>query len=469
LIHSGEKMKKQPIFAIGLMVCVLAAHKGAVAANCEVLPDPCEPCVSVFNPCDNVCNPCDSVCQTGPFGKYLTEKSIFDSPLFENRLIGKKSQSRISFYGWMLTGVTVNNHGATTTYQNNRPSHFNYPSSINRDGTTVKRGGMEEWSGNSYVLQTEQQTDWKFNQVWFGAKRDLTDKFDWGFQADFFYGTDGRYSRNWGDKSFDYYWNSGDYFANFPQLFATVGTKKLYAKVGKFAGGFSTEGLAAPREFFYSHAMIAFGRPLVAEGVVVEWNPNKQWTISGGWLAGIMTSMFDNPYDDSAFLGKIMYRFSDTATLSYRVFYNDMGVRPGSNTGTRNQSHIVIFTKKINPNLSYMGEVAYSDNQTVAGVTGDSWGINNHLIYKINDKWSVGTRAEYHYSRNMSFDTRAVTGGEGGDLWEFTLATHYKINPKTTFRPEIRYDYTDYKNYRPFGNNQSNDQISGGCSFIVMF
>lgn len=448
-------MHKQLAVAL-LIACSIVAFNGkAVVAD------------SVPLPCDNVCPaPCDNVCRTNTPGNYLCNTSIFDSPLFENQLIGKKSKSRISCYGWMLTGITVNNHGATTEYQNYRPSRFTYPSSLNRDGT-VKRGGMVEDSGNSYVLQTEQQTDWKVNQLWFGAKRELTDKFDWGFQADFYYGTDGRYSRNWGDQTFDYYWNSGDYFANFPQLFAMVGTKKLYAKVGKFAGGFGYEGLAAPREFFYSHAMIAFGRPLVTEGVVVEWNPNKKWTVSGGWLAGYFNSIFDNPYDDSAFLGKITYRMTDTATLSYKVFYNDMT----RSYARRNYSQTVIFTWKINPKLAYMSEIAYSDNQNTTSVLGDSWGINNHLIYTINDKWSVGTRTEYHYSRRMSFDHPMVThGGYGGDLWEFTLAAHYKINPKTTFRPEIRYDYTDYKNgYRPFGGNENKDQISGGCSFIVMF
>ena len=451
-------MKNQPIFAICLMAFVLATPHRALAAQCEALPDPCDPC-------ESVCNPCDNICPTGSFGKYLTEKSIFDSPIFENQLIGKKSKSRVAFYGWMLTGITVNNHGATTEYQDTK-SAFTYPSRLGHNGQPIGNN-MTEDSGNTYVLQTEQQTDWKFNQVWFGAKRDLTDSFDWGFQSDFFFGTDGRYSRNWGDQSFDYYWSKGDYFANFPQLFATVGTKKLYAKIGKFAGGFSTEGLAAPREFFYSHAMIAFGRPLVAEGVVVEWNPNKKWTISGGWLAGIMNSMFENPYDESAFLGKMTYRMTETTALSYRVFYWDMTQK----NSVRNQSQTVIFTWKIDPKLSYMGEISYSDNQLGDSAIGDSWGINNHLIYTINEKWSVGTRAEYHYSRGLSFDTRGVTGGEGGDLWEFTLATNYKINPKTTFRPEIRYDYTDYKNgYRPFGgDNSKKDQLSGGCSFIVMF
>ena len=56
-------------------------------------------------------------------------------------------------------------------------------------------------------------------------------------------------------------------------------------------------------------------------------------------------------------------------------------------------------------------------------------------------------------------------------MWDVTLAAHYKLNPKTTIRPEIRYDYAHYSNgFKPFGGDFSkNDQLCGGVSFIVMF
>jgi hypothetical protein len=159
-------------------------------------------------------NPCDGICQTNSFGTYLCEKSIFDSPLFENRFIGKKSQSRVSFYGWMLTGITVNNHGATNQYDG--LSAYGYNNRLDRGGNPI-RNSMTDQSGNSYVLMLEQPADWKLNQLWLGAKRDLDNHFGWGFQSDFVYGTDLRYARNWGDGSFDYTWGSGDYFASFSQ------------------------------------------------------------------------------------------------------------------------------------------------------------------------------------------------------------------------------------------------------------
>jgi hypothetical protein len=69
------------------------------------------------------------------------------------------------------------------------------------------------------------------------------------------------------------------------------------------------------------------------------------------------------------------------------------------------------------------------------------------------------------------FDSTPITGGQGGDMWAMTLASHFKINPKTTFRPEIRYDHANYNNdaFSPFGNGTKNDQLSGGVSLIVVF
>jgi hypothetical protein len=471
-------MHKQLAAAILIAFSFIVFNGNAVVAD------------SVPLPCDNVCPaPCDNVYQTNSPGNYLCETSIFDSPLFENRLIGKKSKSRVQFYGWTLTGITANNHGATQTYGVN-PNGSAYDFNNRRtDSGTLTRPGMDDTSGNTYMLQTEQPADWKVNQLWFGAKRDLDNHFGWGFQADCVYGTDVRYARNWSDRSFDYHWGSGDYFAGFPQLFGTVGTKDLFVKVGKFAGGFSYEGLAAPKEYFYSHANICYGRPLVSEGVMVDWHPSTKWMFTGSWMVGICNS-FENPYGDNGFLGKATYNFTKDIALSYRTFYNDRGARnTTTNTGQIDCFNTLIFTWKLSKNWFYMGEVAFVDGKhySAGGRTGsDAWGINNHLIRTFSEKFSVGFRGEFHHSHASTFDNRTVTGyidsngntvlgGQGGDIWTFTAAAHYKINPKTTFRPEIRYDYADYNNgFRPFGGSNVNaqrksDQLCGGVSLIVMF
>ncbi|MDR3109414.1 MAG: porin [Planctomycetaceae bacterium] len=407
------------LFAIVAGLLSVCGTAGAIESACEL-----------FSP-----SPCDMVCGT------------------------KKKKSKIEFYGWILTGITANDSGSGNQYGDGTP--YGYNSSLTPKG------------GNSYVLMLEQPSDWKVNQLWLGAKKDMSETFDWGFRADFNYGTDSRYARNWGDQSFDYDWYKGDYYAAFCQLYGMVGTKKLNVKVGKFAGSFAYEGLAATKEFFYSHANICYGRPLTTTGVVVDSAINDKWSVSAGWTAGVFNS-FDNPYGDSALLCKVTYDINKSAALTYKIFHNDKGARTG-NTGGTDTYNTLIFTYHINKKWFYMIEGAIVDSSTYntsGKVGGDAWGINQHLIYTVNDKLSVGLRGEFHHSHNSMFDMASVTeGGQGGDLIELTLAANYKLTQKITFRPEIRYDHADYNSdYHPFGGDESkDDQVSGGVSFILAF
>jgi hypothetical protein len=368
------------------------------------------------------------------------------------------TKSNIEFYGWLLTGITVNHHGETNEYGN--PGPYAYNRSITPQ------------SGNSYILMLEQPSDWKLNQLWIGAKKELNNRFGFGFRTDFNFGTDSRYPRFWGDESFDYQWGSGDYYASFVTLNASLGTKNLNVKVGKFGGGFSYESLAAPYEFFYSHANIAYGRPMTVSGVMVESKWNNQWTISAAWTAGVFNS-FDNSFGDNAFLGKITRHFNKSTSLTYKIFYNDKGGNFRSYHSASDILNTLIFTWQINNRLFYMIEGAVTDGKVYdkIGKTGsDSWGINQHLIYTINEKLSFGFRVEFLHAHGTVFDSPTVTDGEGGNLFETTLAVNYKINPKIMFRPELRYDYARYKNgYQPFGKETDNNQLSGGLSFVVTF
>lgn len=400
---------------------------------------------------DAACEPCDAVCG---------EKNIFDSVNFFGRNPGSKTKSKIDVYGWMLTGITANEYGSSNEYSHSNPASSVYG--------YQNRNGMLDPSGNSYVLMLEQPSEWKVNQLWVGAKKDLDDKFGVGFRADFSYGTDSRYAQNWGDHSFDYGWGSGDYYSAIPQLYALVGTKDLNIQVGKFAGNFAYEGLAAPREFFYTHANICYGRPLVTEGVMLNWNLNKKWTVNAGWTAGVFNDF--GSFDDNGFLGKLTYHWSKKTDVTYKIFYNDKTQRTVGATTDLFQT--VVLTHKFNDRWFYMGELAWVDTDSAAAVhIGDAWGINQHLIYTVNKKWQVGLRGEYHYSHNSMFTLGTRQPNERGDLWEFTLAAKYLLTDKVTIRPEIRYDYADYRSgYRPFGGDESeDDQFSGGVSFIVMF
>ena len=367
------------------------------------------------------------------------------------------SKSPFQFYGWMQGGMTLNSHGNRNSYEGGAPASRNQ--------------GVH--SGNSYLFMTEQQSDLKLNQLWLGASKAIDTRcgFDWGFQGDYLFGTDAKYTQNFGDHSFDHDWGTGDYYSSIVQLYGEVGYYNLKFKAGKFAPGMVHEALPAPATFFHSNAYICYNTPLTVNGIVAEYKVNDCLTFSGGWTAGYHSS-FDNRFGDNAFLGSVTLKTSRATALRYGIFCNDAHTNPAflRNAGTE-LTQTLIFTYNINRCWFYMIEGLYVNNDYKEVNDTRAYGLNQHLIYTINPKWAVGLRGEWHHAKGTIFDIPPFTGGGlGGDLYALTLGANWNICPKVTIRPELRYDWADYSSgWKPFGNNNKSEQITGGGSVVVMF
>ena len=61
------------------------------------------------------------------------------------------------------------------------------------------------------------------------------------------------------------------------------------------------------------------------------------------------------------------------------------------------------------------------------------YGINQYLLYEINDCWAAGVRVEW-------FNTEGPLLAGRSDLYEFTFGVNYKPHPNFIIRPEIRWD-----------------------------
>ncbi len=376
------------------------------------------------------------------------------------------------FYGWMEAGITVNNHGSTNEYDTGLTS----PASRN----------LDPYSGNSYLLMTEQPSDVKLNQLWVGMTKKLDTRcgFDWGFTGDFVFGTDAKYTQSFGDHTFDYNWGTGDYYSSIAQLYAEAGYGNLRFKVGKFAPCMTHEVLPAVASFFYSHAYTCYNTPLTLDGAIAEYQLSDRVTVSGGWTAGYHSS-FGGRFNDNGFLGGVTLKTSNATSLRYSVFYTDNeGVDIPADVMTYGRNYqsgkeliqTLVFTYQINRCWFYMIEGLYTDNdfdgayQGPGSYTTKSYGINQHLIYTINSKWAVGLRGEWQRAEGTIFDAGPYTGGQGGDLYEITLGANWNVCPKVMIRPELRYDWTDYDNGRMvFAGGTKSSQLSGGVSTVVKF
>ena len=383
------------------------------------------------------------------------------------------------FTGWMEAGITVNNHGSTNDYTNGLTS----PASRN----------LAPFSGNTYLFMSEQASDLKLNQLWLSFSRMIDTKhgFDWGFQADYLFGTDAKFTQSFGDQTFDFDWGEGDYYSSFVQLYGEVGYKNLKVKAGKYAAGMTHEALPAVASFFYSHAYVCFNTPLTVSGAVAEYTVNDRLSFSGGWVTGQMNS-FENRFDDNGFLGGVTWKPSKTSSLAYHLYYGD--VNGGNKMGTAalddyNRNYMfgnetiqtLVYTRQLNPCWLYMIEGFHTDNDYngnlmapgIASYSTKSYGINQHLIYTITPCWAVGLRGEWQRGEGTIFDAAPYTrGGQGGDLYEITLGVNWRPTgkPNLMIRPELRYDWADYDNgFKPFANATKSTQLSGGCSAVVMF
>ena len=90
-------------------------------------------------------------------------------------------------------------------------------------------------------------------------------------------------------------------------------------------------------------------------------------------------------------------------------------------------SHSLVLDLALTDNLNYVFQTDFLSAE-LAGATNESYGINQYLLYSINDCWGVGGRAEWWKSNGNSI--YALTGG-----------VNYKPTQNLTLRPEVRYQW----------------------------
>ncbi len=453
--------KMKPFFAILVFLAT------ASITQAGLLSEPCQP-VAECNPCDAVaeaeCNPCDEVAcdMDGLFGRKRSKTNLLD---------------QINVYGWVQAGINVNNHGNKNIYSNT-------PGPASRN--------LSPMAGNSYILGFAQPADMKVNQLWLGVNKlkDTRHGWDWGFQADFMFGTDAKYPQSFGDRTFDYGWGSGDYYDAIVQLYAELGYKDLTFRVGKFGSLMTYESPTAPGSFFYSHAYFCYSNPLTHQGALMEYKLNDKWSVTAGWTAGYHNS-FGGPLDDHGLVAQIRYAVDADSALTYTIYqgwhngYNNLSV---ANAASYNRTYrreedttmTLRYTTQLSKRLFYMIEGLWSQGYMYDVLNDDlvnqgnqvkkNYGINQHLTYAINKKWSAGVRFEWMSAQGTFCDIPPITGGQGTDLYALTFAVNWNVLPSVNIRPELRYDWSFYKNgFKPFDNGMESEQLMGGCAVTWSF
>jgi len=297
--------------------------------------------------------------------------------------------------------------------------------------------------------------------------------FDWGFQLDYIYGTDGPDAQAFGSEPgfWDTSWDGGGAYGHaLPQAYGEVAYNNFNVKAGKFYSILGYERVPAVQNFFYSHAhsMVLPGQqyqprfnlvPYTHTGFLTEYQANCQLTLFGGWTAGWDTG-FDQNGGGDTFLGGFSYAARDNLTVDYSVIMGDFG-RIDDGLGAVGQHrlsdsdgylHSIVVDYDVNCRLKCIVQSNYGDNGLWYGNgnnNGKVFSVSNYLLYTLNCQWALGSRFEW------------LKVGGLNEYASLTLGANYRPIPNVILRPEFRMD--------EFNGVGFQDQTSFGVDAIITF
>ena len=335
---------------------------------------------------------------------------------------------------------------------------------------------------NGPVATNDRSNDYQLNQAWLGFERAVkTDGcgFDIGGRVDLVYGTDWRYGDSPGlenriNSRTDYYG------LVIPQFYLDVGWNDLTARIGHFAAGIGYEQIPGPANLFYSHSYaMGYSEPLLLTGFQFDykWSDNLHIYagLNNGWT---QFEDFDQRFN---FLGGFRWQSDDKKTnLSFMI---DVGPQD-PRVNDPQFAYALVFQQQLTENLKYVAQHnlggTENGNPRTLGYAG-WYGLDQYLIYKINNQLSLATRFEWfddaQGSRvagvgNLNNGWTALPGFEG-NFFEWTNGFNYQPCRNLNIRPELRYDwYSGSRNLAdqlPFGDGKHHDQILAALDVIFVF
>jgi hypothetical protein len=374
------------------------------------------------------------------------------------------SPSRIKLSGWLEAGVTGN---------------FASPDDHQNFGRLFDDRSNEPLL-NQFVLTLEQTLDPK-----------AADRFDWGFKAQFLYGSDARYIHSVGIfDNIQHEIVQPDVVEAWLILHTPIANTAggLDIKAGKFVTLEGAETIDPRANVFYSHSYIFnFGIPFSHTGVLTTFHPIKGLDLYAGMTRGVNTSATDNN-SSAGFHGGVGVTLLDgklTALATTHIGPEN----PGNNHDYRYLNTITL-TWKATEKLTSITDLNYIYEESFDA---KGYGIAQYFTYAINDWLTAGIRGEIwrdadgfyvaqfasnddfiHVTRgdNTVLDPRTVGGGR---TTYGALTVGVTIKPPVpkpleglTIRPEIRYDRS-LNDTRPFNDSSDIDMLTAGIDVVFSF
>ena len=337
------------------------------------------------------------------------------------------------------------------------------------------------WSAGGWVqmgyhnkansLFNSRPDEYQLHQAWLYAEKaiDTSNGFDLGGRIDYLYGTDSQDTQAFGTdpRGWDNSWDNGnDYGHALPQVYAEAGYGDMSVIMGHFYTIIGYEVVQAPDNFFYSHAYTMYNsEPFTHTGVLGTYDYSDDVTVYGGYTFG-----WDSGFDDNGdnFLGGVSLGLTDALTLTYATTIGRFG--EGRFNGVeKGYMQSLVADYAVSDNLQYIVQSDLLDTEDGAGApVRDTFGLNQYLIYTLNDCWAAGARFEWYQSEGVYTDI-----GQNADVYALTFGVNHRPHANVIVRPEIRWDWVDNNAAVLAAGNQvveaGNDQATFGIDTIFLF
>jgi len=357
-----------------------------------------------------------------------------------------RNGSRLKLTGWVESGLYANAHGATSRYDS--------------DGLMRNSGNGPNFGDG---LRT---TNYNMNQLWGRLVRemDCQNGLDWGFQGDLLYGMYGYGVQS--QDSFDNGWGKGDYGFGFHQLYGELGYKKLSARYGKFGTPIGWEETGSWDNFFYSHSYCFNIEPCTHTGAMLYYQLTDGLKLASGWTAG-MENSFANRFGDQSLIAGLELALTKNSEFYYYMTQGRLNDSFGGGYATDYFIQSLCFEWNLTDKLTYVCQYNLNNSNELGGDRLFAYGINNHWIYRIDDKWGIGFRAEWLRDNGILAYEDASGNSNDSDYVALTLGLNFNPTEHLRIRPEIRYDHA-YKT-PIFAHGTKNEQLSGGFAVLYGF
>ena len=323
---------------------------------------------------------------------------------------------------------------------------------------------------NGPVTWTDQSNQYQLNQFWLYAEKATSTEnkdFDFGGRIDMLYGTNARLTTESGLET-SRWATGGVYGVALPNMYVEAAYKKMKIKAGHFISPIGYFTVDTTQNFFntipYTYQ---WGEPFTHTGIMASYQLTDNLAVSSGVTRG--WDNFDRHNLNLGYLGTWSYTFANKSNLAQVIVWSNEPNQQLSFTSRYYQS--LVYTKPINDNLTYVGQSDFGtqDQAMYDGRRANWYGVNQYLIYKMNDKWSWGANFEWWrdeegfrvagflpggpYAHNMApsgitgnysgVPFATLPGGYNGNFYQFTVGPkwHPTGNPNLFIRPNLRYDF----------------------------